>query len=74
MSIHVIGIIGLVVVVVVFVVGTTRSVNLGAVALVMTFIVGSIFQGESGSSSSRPRHRAPTAPSSGTSCCSSAAS
>jgi di/tricarboxylate transporter len=44
MSIHVIGIIGLVVV---FVVGTTRSVNLGAVALVMTFIVGSIFQGES---------------------------
>ena len=44
MSIHVIGIIGLVVV---FVVGTTRSVNLGAVALVMTFIVGSIFEGES---------------------------
>ena len=44
MSIHVIGIIGLGVV---FVVGTTRSVNLGAVALVMTFIVGSIFEGES---------------------------
>lgn len=44
MSIHVVGIIGLVFV---FVVGTTRSVNLGAVALVMTFIVGSIFEGES---------------------------
>ena len=44
MSIHVIGIIGLVVV---FVVVTTRSVNLGAVALVMTFVVGSIFESES---------------------------
>jgi di/tricarboxylate transporter len=43
-SIHLIGIIGLVVI---FVIGTTRSINLGALALVATFVVGSIFKGES---------------------------
>jgi len=44
MSIHVIGILGLVLV---FVIGTTRPINLGALALVATFLVGAIFVGES---------------------------
>jgi di/tricarboxylate transporter len=43
LSIHVIGIIGLVIV---FVLGTARPINLGAVALVMTFLVGAIFADE----------------------------
>ena len=43
MSIHVVGIIGLVLV---FVVGTLRSVNLGVLSLVMTFLVSTIFVGE----------------------------
>jgi di/tricarboxylate transporter len=43
LSIHVIGIIGLVIA---FVLGTARPINLGAVALVMTFVVGAIFVGE----------------------------
>lgn len=43
MSIHVIGVAGLLLA---FVVGTFRPVNLGAVALVMTFLVGSIAAGE----------------------------
>jgi di/tricarboxylate transporter len=42
-SIHVIGVAGLLVV---FVIGTLRPVNLGALSLVMTFLVGSIFAGE----------------------------
>ena len=40
MSIHVAGIIGLVVV---FLIGTLRSINLGALALVMMFVHGTIF-------------------------------
>lgn len=44
MSIHVIGVIGLVAV---FVVGTLRPVSLGALALVMTFLVGTFAVGES---------------------------
>jgi di/tricarboxylate transporter len=43
LSIHVVGIIGLVLI---FVIGTLRSINLGALALVMTFLVGTIFVGE----------------------------
>jgi di/tricarboxylate transporter len=43
LSIHVVGIIGLVLV---FVVGTLRSVNLGVLSLVMTFLVSTIFVGE----------------------------
>lgn len=44
MSIHFIGIIGLVLV---FILGIARPINLGALALVMTFLVGTIFAGES---------------------------
>jgi di/tricarboxylate transporter len=43
-SVHVVGVLGLVVI---FVVGTLRPINLGALALVMTFLVGSIAVGES---------------------------
>jgi di/tricarboxylate transporter len=43
MSIHLVGVLGLVVV---FLVGTFRPVNLGAIALVMTFLVGSLVAGE----------------------------
>ena len=43
MSIHIVCVIGLVFV---FIVGTLRPINLGALALVMTFLVGSIFVGE----------------------------
>lgn len=43
MSIHVVGIIGLVLV---FLVGTLRSINLGAVSLVMTFFVSTFVAGE----------------------------
>ena len=43
MSIHTAGVIGLVLV---FVIGTLRPVNLGALALVMTFLRGTIFVGE----------------------------
>lgn len=43
MSIHVVGISGLVLI---FLIGTLRPVNLGALALVMTFLVGTIFVGE----------------------------
>ncbi|HZS05419.1 MAG TPA: SLC13 family permease [Blastocatellia bacterium] len=43
MSIHVVGVIGLVLV---FVIGTLRPINLGALALAMTFLVGTIFAGE----------------------------
>ena len=43
MSIHVVGVIGLVFV---FIIGTLRPINLGALALVMTFLVGTIFVGE----------------------------
>ena len=39
MSIHVIGIIGLIVV---FIIGTLRPINLGALALVMTYLVGTL--------------------------------
>ena len=44
MSVHLIGILGLVAV---FIVGTTRPVSLGALALVMTYIVGTAAVGES---------------------------
>ncbi|MEX0907403.1 MAG: SLC13 family permease, partial [Gemmatimonadota bacterium] len=44
MSIHVIGIVGLVVV---FITGTLRPINLGALALVTTYVVGTLFVGES---------------------------
>lgn len=44
MSIHVVGVIGLVII---FVIGTVRPINLGALALVMTYLVGTIFVGES---------------------------
>jgi di/tricarboxylate transporter len=44
LSVHVIGIIGLAVI---FLVGTARSINLGALALVMTFLVGTVFVRES---------------------------
>lgn len=43
MSIHVVGVAGLALV---FVVGTLRPINLGALALVMTFLVGTLFAGE----------------------------
>jgi di/tricarboxylate transporter len=43
LSIHVIGVIGLVLV---FIIGTLRPINLGALALVMTFLVSTIFVGE----------------------------
>jgi di/tricarboxylate transporter len=43
LSIHVIGIIGLVLV---FLIGTLRSINLGALSLVMMFLVSTIFVGE----------------------------
>ena len=43
MNTHLIGVIGLVVV---FVIGTARPVNLGALALVMTYLVGTIVIGE----------------------------
>jgi Na+/H+ antiporter NhaC len=43
LSIHVVGIIGLVLV---FLVGTLRSINLGAVSLVMTFFVSTFVAGE----------------------------
>ena len=43
MSIHAAGVIGLVLV---FVIGTLRPVNLGALALVMTFLLGTIVVGE----------------------------
>lgn len=43
MSVHTAGLIGLVVA---FVLGTTRPVNLGALALVMAFVVGAGFAGE----------------------------
>ena len=43
MSIHAVGVVGLVVV---FVIGTLRPINLGALALVMTFLVGTIWVGE----------------------------
>jgi di/tricarboxylate transporter len=44
MSLHLAGVLGLLLI---FVVGTWRSINLGALALVMTFIVGAGFTGES---------------------------
>lgn len=44
MSVHVVGVAGLVVI---FIVGTLRPVNLGALALVMTFLVGTAVAGES---------------------------
>jgi di/tricarboxylate transporter len=44
LSIHAVGVIGLAVI---FLVGTLRPVNLGALALVMTYLVGSIFARES---------------------------
>ena len=44
MSIHAIGVLGLALA---FIIGTFRPVNLGAVALVMTFLVGSLAAGES---------------------------
>ena len=50
LSIHVAGIIGLVVV---FLIGTVRSINLGALALVMMFVHGTIF-GQSVQDMSRP--------------------
>jgi di/tricarboxylate transporter len=40
LSIHAIGIIGLALI---FIIGTARAINLGALALVMTFLVGTIF-------------------------------
>jgi di/tricarboxylate transporter len=43
-SLHVVGVIGLVIV---FVIGTVRPVSLGALALVMTFLVGTFAVGES---------------------------
>ena len=43
MSIHIIGVIGLILI---FIIGTWRPINLGALALVMTFLVGTIFVGE----------------------------
>jgi di/tricarboxylate transporter len=43
-SVHVIGVIGLALV---FVIGTARPINLGALSLVMTFLVGSFVVGES---------------------------
>lgn len=43
MFIHVVGICGLVLI---FLVGTLRPINLGALALVMSFLVGTIFVGE----------------------------
>ena len=43
MSIHIAGIAGLVLV---FIVGTARPVNLGALALVMTYLVGGLVAGE----------------------------
>lgn len=43
-SIHVVGVVGLVLV---FLIGTLRPINLGALALVTTFLVGTIFAGES---------------------------
>ena len=43
MSVHLIGIIGLVAI---FVIGTTRPVNLGALALVTTYLVGTFVVGE----------------------------
>lgn len=43
MSIHAIGIIGLVLI---FIIGTARTINLGALALVMTFLVSTIFVSE----------------------------
>jgi di/tricarboxylate transporter len=43
-SIHAIGVIGLIVV---FIIGTLRPINLGTLALVMTFLVGTIFVRES---------------------------
>jgi hypothetical protein len=42
--IHVVGVIGLVVI---FVIGTLRPINLGALGLVMTLLVGSLVAGES---------------------------
>jgi di/tricarboxylate transporter len=44
LSIHAIGVIGLVLI---FVIGALRPINLGALSLVMTFLVGSIFARES---------------------------
>ncbi len=43
MSVHLVGVLGLVVV---FVIGTARPVNLGALALVMTYLVGTLVKGE----------------------------
>ena len=43
MSIHVIGIIGLVVI---FILGTLRPVNIGVLALVLTYLVSTLFAGE----------------------------
>jgi di/tricarboxylate transporter len=43
LSTHVVGIIGLVVV---FILGTARPINLGALAFVTTYIVGTVFAGE----------------------------
>jgi di/tricarboxylate transporter len=43
LSIHVIGVIGLVLI---FIIGTVRPINLGTLALVMTFLVGTLFVGE----------------------------
>ncbi len=44
MSIHFVGVAGLILI---FLVGTLRPINLGALALAMTFIVGSVFADES---------------------------
>lgn len=44
MPVHVLGVAGLVVI---FIVGTVRPINLGALALVMTYLVGTVVAGES---------------------------
>ena len=44
MSIHLAGVLGLVAI---FVIGTVRSINLGVLALAMTFLVGTALAGES---------------------------
>jgi di/tricarboxylate transporter len=44
MSIHIAGVLGLVAI---FAIGTVRSINLGVLAIVMTFVLGAAFAGES---------------------------
>ena len=43
MPLHLAGILGLIII---FVVGTTRSINLGALSLALTFLVGTVLVGE----------------------------